>query len=86
MLVLTSTCKTTTRELEFNLVLAVVIGEAGFTNESDLTVSRDADLLVVDTGLDVDGVRLAVVRESGNGSRNVAVLAGGGVLRHNQSS
>ena len=68
------------------MVLAVVVLEASFTNQSDLAISGNADLLVVDTSLDVNSVRLAVVRKSSNGSGDVIVLAGCGVLRHNQSS
>ena len=79
-------CETTARKLEFDLVLAVVILEASLTHQSDLAVSGDTNLLVIDTGLDVDGVRLAVVRKSGNGSRDVVVLACCGILRHDQSS
>ena len=68
------------------MVLAVVVLEASFTNQSDLAISGDADLLVVDTSLDVDSVRLAVVGKSGDGSRDVIVLAGCGILRDDQSS
>ena len=72
--------------MKFDLVLAVVVLEASLTHESDLAISCDADLLVVDTGLNVDSVRLAVVRKSGDRSRNVVVLAACGVLGYHQSS
>ena len=67
------------------MVLAVIILEASLAHKSDLAISGDTNLLVVDTSLDIDGVRLAVVRKSSDGSRNVTVLASCSILRYNQS-
>ena len=85
MLVLAQVRGAATRELNFDLVLAVVVLETGRTNEGNLAVSGDADLLVIYARLNIDGVRLAVIGKSSDSGRDVVVLAGCSILRYHQS-
>ena len=64
----------TSGKLNFDQVLRVIVLERCLSNENDLSLPVDAQLLDVSTSLDVDGVSLFICGNSSNSRRDIVVI------------